>query len=84
VGAYRTVEYSEIRGSYVIQRRHVVPRGSCAFRVCSVSWATESHTAAKQLSSHTPQHIIPILDLPSPSPTSQLCCQLRGGLGECL
>jgi len=48
------------------QRRRVVPRGSCAFRVCSVSWATESHTAAKQLSSHSTSS--PFLTSPRPPP----------------
>jgi len=52
------------------QRRRVVPRGSCAFRVCSVSWATESHTAAKQLSSHSTSS--PFLTSPRPPPPHQL------------
>jgi hypothetical protein len=76
------VEYSEIRGSYVIQRRR-----ACTSRVLRLSSLQcfvgdrEPHGGQATL---FPQHIIPILDLPSPSPTSQLCCQLRGGLGECL
>jgi hypothetical protein len=52
------------------QRRRVVPRGSCAFRVCSVSWATENHTAAKQLSSHSTSS--PFLTSPRPPPPHQL------------
>ena len=58
-----TAKYEEATLSSAVAR---VPRGSCAFRVCSVLWATENHTAAKQLSSHSTSS--PFLTSPRPPP----------------